>query len=33
VGDDGAFFLAPALCIVRSGAHSSCHHKPIQGKR
>jgi hypothetical protein len=33
VGDDGAFFLAPALCIVRSGARSSCHHKPIQGKR
>ncbi len=33
VGDDGAFFLAPALCIVCSGARSSCHHKPIQGKR
>jgi hypothetical protein len=26
VGDDGAFFLAPALCIVCSSARSSCHH-------
>ncbi len=25
VGDDGAFFLAPALCIVCSSARSSCH--------